>query len=83
MSTTTRIRIGFAVLLAAAVIVCLVGWMGGRDPRELGELLQWLTMAAAVGEASNIGKRATWKREAADHDNHYGAVGEDARRGGG
>ena len=31
-----------------------------------GTVIAWCTAAAAAGEASNVGKRATYKREAVD-----------------
>lgn len=62
MNTTDRYRaIGWG-LLCGTVLVALAGWLVGRDPSQL----MWIVGVPAIGEASNIGKRATWKREAAD-----------------
>ncbi len=67
MSWTTRFRIVYAALFAASVLGALVGWLFlERDPAQLDGVLMWAAAACGVGEASNIGKRATWKKEAVD-----------------
>ena len=65
MSQTTKLRWVFSVLWVAAVSAALVGWaFFNRDPAQLAPVIGWITAAVATGEASNIGKRATFKSEA-------------------
>lgn len=69
MSNTDRFRKLFVSLFTAAVITALAGWvMLDRDTSTLGPVLGWLALAVGIGEASNVGKRATWKREAHEAD---------------
>lgn len=51
----------------------MVGWFLDKDPSQLGPVMAWVTGAVAAGEAANIGKRATFKKEA--HDVHTETVG--------
>lgn len=64
MNWTTRFRLVAWVLFSATVIVGLVGWGLGKDPGQLGTVLGYVTLAAGIGESSNVGKRATYKPEA-------------------
>lgn len=66
MSWTTRFRIVFTLLFCGVVATALVGWLLGRDPSQLGSVLMSAAGAVGVGEMSNVGKRATFKREAVD-----------------
>ncbi len=63
---TTRYRTLFVTLFAIAILVALGGWLFfDRDPQKLDAVIMWLTATVGIGEASNVGKRATWKAEAA------------------
>ena len=64
MNTTAKLRVVFALLLAGVTITATVGWLLGKDPAQLGPVIAWVTAAVAAGEASNVGKRATFKQEA-------------------
>jgi hypothetical protein len=65
MSWTTRFRLLFVALFALSVIIACGGWLlCGRSPAELAPVFQWLATAIGIGEASNVGKRATFKPEA-------------------
>ena len=65
MSWTTKFRVVFVVLFVLAVLVALGGWLlNDRDPEKLSALLGWVVAACGIGEASNVGKRATFKEEA-------------------
>lgn len=66
MSWTTRFRVLYAALFTVSVIVALVGWLCGADPSLIDTVVMITAGACGIGEASNVGKRATWKREAAD-----------------
>ena len=66
MNTTTRLRIVFSCLLVGGVSAATVGWFLGKDPGDLGPVIAWVIGAVFTGEASNVGKRATFKREAVD-----------------
>jgi hypothetical protein len=62
---TTRFRVVAWALFALVVFTALAGWaFCDRDPGRLGDVLMWCAIASGIGEGSNIGKRATWKREA-------------------
>ena len=63
---TRRLRVLYAVLFTLAVLVTLGGWLAGRDPSSLTGVLGTLAVAVGIGEASNVGKRATFKREACE-----------------
>ena len=52
----------FVLTLASAV----VGWFMDKDPSKLSGVLGWIAATVGFGEASNIGKRATYKKEATD-----------------
>ena len=64
MSHTTKLRTVFALLLASTVIAAVVGWFLDKDPTQLGPVIAWVSAAVAAGEASKVGKRATFKPEA-------------------
>ena len=64
MSYTTKFRVLFAALFTVSVIVALVGWMLDKDPTQLTGLIGMCVGAIGFGEASNVGKRATFKVEA-------------------
>ena len=64
MSHTTKLRTVFSLLLASVVIAAVVGWFMDKDPANLTGVMGWVTGAVAAGEASNVGKRATFKQEA-------------------
>ena len=63
MKLTNVIRITTVVAFAATVLVALIGWLVGRDPNALLGILGAVVAAMGVGEASNVGKRATIKAE--------------------
>lgn len=65
MNVTTQFRIVFVGLFVLTGLVALIGWMVGRDPSQLIGILGIEAGAIGVGEAANVGKRATWKSEAA------------------
>ena len=68
MSVTNRLRIVFSCIWVLTVIAVVVGWWFGKDPAQLAPVIGWLTAAVAAGEASNVGKRATFKQEACSVD---------------
>ena len=61
---TSKLRTLYAILFAITVLIGLAGWIVGRDPSQLLALMGPLTAALGIGEASNIGKRATFKSDA-------------------
>ena len=63
---TDKIRTWNMILFSAAVLGALVGWMLGKDPGQLAFLLGTLGATTGIGEASAVGKRATFKKEAVD-----------------
>ena len=63
MNTTDRYRAIAWTLVALVILVGLAGWIGwGRDPSSLA----WMVGPAFIGEAANVGKRATFKRDAVE-----------------
>lgn len=63
MSTTDRFRTVGWTLLSLTVCAALYGWLFKElDPTSLA----WLVGVPAIGEASAVGKRATFKKEAVD-----------------
>lgn len=67
MNWTTRFRCVFVFLFAVTVAVALYGWLVlDRDPAQLEGVMMFCAGAVGVGEASNVGKRATWKRDAVE-----------------
>ncbi len=64
-SVTDRVRHTFLSLIVLTVLAALAGWIFyDRDPAKLAPILGFLVVGAGVGEASNVGKRATFKAEA-------------------
>jgi hypothetical protein len=61
---TDKMRKLYGALFAIVVLAGLIGWLAGKDPGQLTGLLGAVTLAAGIGEASNVGKRATFKPEA-------------------
>lgn len=67
MSTTDRFRRIARWLFVLTILVALGGWLiYDRDPGALGGILTAVVTAAGIGEMANIGKRATYKREAVE-----------------
>ncbi len=66
MSITSRLRVVFTCLFIGLVISATVGWFLDKDPAKLAPVIAWVTGAIVAGEASNVGKRATFKKEAID-----------------
>lgn len=58
---TKKVRKVALALFALVVVVALIGWLAGRDPSLLTGVLLAVTGAVGLGEASNVGKRATTK----------------------
>ena len=63
MTTTSLVRRAVVVAFLAVVLGALGGWFAGRDPNALLGILGAVVAAMGVGEASNVGKRATTKTE--------------------
>ena len=69
MNQTDRNRFVFVTLFVLVVLVALVGWLvWARDPSQLAGVLGAVVVAAGIGEASAVGKRATFKKEAVGSD---------------
>ena len=64
MSVTVKLRIVFSTLLTLVIAAAVVGWFMGKDPTQLGPVIGWVAASVGVGEASAIGKRATFNKEA-------------------
>jgi len=67
-STTSKVRTWNMVLWTLLVIGTLTGWLLGKDPGQMDGIIMWGAIAIGIGEASNVGKRATFKKEAVDAD---------------
>ena len=65
MNTTDTLRRVMLVVFVVTVAVVLGGWLFHRDPSQLSTLLGIEALGLGIGEASNVGKRATFKTEAA------------------
>ncbi len=63
MRTTDLVRKAVVVAFLAVVLGVLIGWFADRDPNAMLGILGVIVAAMGVGEASNIGKRATTKTE--------------------
>ena len=61
MSYTDRFRTYMTILFIGLVVLSAVGWWVDKDPGGIAPILGWVGGALGVGEASNIGKRATYK----------------------
>ena len=67
MSTTDRSRRALVVLFVLVMLATTAGWLFlERDPSQMAGVLMWAAMAVGIGEASNVGKRATFKKEAVE-----------------
>jgi hypothetical protein len=66
-STTDKIRIWLLVLFTISVLVTLAGWLFDKDPTQLAVLNATMATAIGIGEASAVGKRATFKKEAVEN----------------
>ena len=65
MNITTKLRCVFTTLWVVAVLAALAGWVFlDKDPAQLAPVIGWITAAVATGEASNVGKRATFNGDA-------------------
>lgn len=65
MNLTAKLRVLYAVLFAVAVLITLLAWVfADKSPVDVTGLLTVLAAAIGIGEASNVGKRATFKVEA-------------------
>ncbi|HSH45798.1 MAG TPA: hypothetical protein VK966_08075 [Longimicrobiales bacterium] len=63
MNRTDRYRGVAWTLVSLTVLAALYGWLfRDLDPSALA----WIVAAPAIGEGANVGKRATFKREAVD-----------------
>ena len=76
MNWTTRFRIVYAALFVAVVVAALVGWFMNRDVAALDGVLMWSAAAVGIGEGSNVGKRATWSKDAAIQQSVERAAGD-------
>ena len=63
MNTTKKFRIVFSILFVLTVCSAVVGWFLGKDPGQFSPILGWVIGAIGIGEASNVGKRATFKTD--------------------
>lgn len=61
-----KLRIWNMILLTLALLGALAGWLAGRDPSLLTGVLGTLGVSQVGLEAGNVGKRATFKKEAVD-----------------
>jgi hypothetical protein len=65
--TNVKLRIWNMALLWVVVLSALIAWMFmGRDPGLLTGLVATVGISQGALEAGNIGKRATFKKEAVD-----------------
>ena len=60
-ATTDRFRVAFVITFVGVIVAAVVGWLLGVNMDGLGGVLTAATAATGVGEASNIGKRATYR----------------------
>ena len=65
-STTRTLRLWNMILWSLMVVVALAGWLLGKDPGQLTGLIGFGALSVGIGEASNVGKRATFKKEAVE-----------------
>ncbi len=63
MTTTRFVRRAVVYAFLAVVLGILIGWFTGHDPNAMLGILGVIVAALGVGEASNVGKRATTKPE--------------------
>ena len=64
MNQTNRLRMMLWVVWFAATVSGIVAFWLDKDPAKLTPVLGWVTGALAVGEAANVGKRATFNIDA-------------------
>lgn len=68
---TTRFRIAAQGLFIVEVLAATIGWLFfALDPAMLAPVVGWVAMAIGVGEAANVGKRATYKSELGESECH-------------
>ena len=60
---TDKVRWVMVALFAFTTVAALVGWFFHRDVTQLTSLIQWQALGVGIGEASNVGKRATSKAD--------------------
>ena len=60
---TDQVRWVMVALFALTTVAALVGWFLHRDVNQLTSLIQWQALGVGIGEASNVGKRATMKAD--------------------
>lgn len=68
LNTTDKIRVTFITLFVVTVACALSGWWFGKDVDALGGILMWLALGSGIGEASNVGKRATFNEKAMEYE---------------
>jgi hypothetical protein len=67
VSTTDKGRWLFRVLFVFVTLVALAGWLvWDRDPSKLNVVMGWIMGLNFAGEAANVGKRWTFKKEAVE-----------------
>ncbi len=65
MSKTDIFRVGSWVLFFALIIAGGLGYfIWDKDPAKLTTLFAFLVPTLAIGEGANVGKRATFKKDA-------------------
>lgn len=63
-STTDKVRVWNMRIWTFVVSAAMLGWFLGKEIGDLAVLLGFVAAAIGIGEASNVGKRATFKPEA-------------------
>lgn len=66
MKITNVVRVAVVSTFILGVHTALIGWLLGYDPGDLTGVLGVAVTALGVGEASNVGKRATTNPELMD-----------------
>jgi hypothetical protein len=62
---TRTVRLVVLILFVLTVLVALVGWLfTSKDLAQLTSILTIEAVSLGIGEASNVGKRATFKSAA-------------------
>lgn len=64
MNLTAKLRKVFVCVYVLVVVAAVVGWFLDKDPARLAPVIGWVVAAVGFGEASNVGKRATFKENA-------------------
>jgi len=70
---TSKMRLLYGALFTVVVLTGLAGWFLGRDPTQLVGILSAVTLAAGIGEAAGVGKRATYNPAADRHGAQEGS----------